>query len=34
MTDLNAVVAIFANHQGAETAVKKLADSGIEIESL
>ena len=34
MTDLNAVVAIFANHQGAETAVKKLANSGIEMKHL
>ncbi|MGC1818049.1 MAG: DUF1269 domain-containing protein [Casimicrobiaceae bacterium] len=34
MTDLNAVVAVFADHQGAEGAVKKLADAGIDMKHL
>jgi hypothetical protein len=34
MTELKAVVAIFADHQGAETAVRKLADSGIDMKHL
>ncbi len=34
MTDLNAVIAVFADHQGAETAVKKLADAGIDMKHL
>lgn len=31
MTDLNAVIAFFADHQGAEGAGEKLADAGIDI---
>ena len=34
MTDLNAVIAVFADHQGAEAAVKKLADAGIDMKHL
>lgn len=31
MTDNNAVVAVFSDHQGAETAVRKLADDGLDM---
>ena len=34
MTDNNAVIAVFIDHQGAEAAVKKLADAGIDIKHL
>jgi hypothetical protein len=34
MTDPNSVVAIFADHETAESAVKKLADGGIDIKHL
>lgn len=34
MTDLNAVIAVFADHQVAESAVKKLAAEGIDIKHL
>ncbi len=34
MADLNAVIAVFADHQGAEGAVKKLADAGIDMKHL
>ena len=34
MTSDNTVVAVFADHQGAEQAVKKLADAGIDIKHL
>jgi uncharacterized membrane protein len=34
MTELNAVVAVFPDHEGAERAVRKLAESGIEIKHL
>ena len=34
MTKLNAVIAVFADHQGAEAAVKKLADAGIDMKHL
>ena len=34
MTELNHVIAVFADHQGAETAVKKLADAGIDMKHL
>ena len=34
MTEPNAVVAVFADHQGAEAAVKKLAGAGIDIKHL
>lgn len=33
-TGNNAVIAVFTDHQGAETAVKKLADAGIEMKHL
>ena len=34
MTDLNAVIAVFTDHQGAESAIKKLAEEGIDIKHL
>jgi hypothetical protein len=34
MTEPNAVIAVFADHQGAEAAVKKLADAGIDMKHL
>jgi hypothetical protein len=34
MTDNNAVIAVFTDHPGAEAAVKKLADAGIDIKHL
>jgi hypothetical protein len=34
MTDNNVVIAVFEDHQGAETAVKKLADAGIDMKHL
>lgn len=34
MTDLNSVVAVFADHAGAEAAVRKLADAGIDMKHL
>lgn len=34
MTDNNAVIAVFTDHQGADAAVRKLADSGIDIKHL
>jgi hypothetical protein len=34
MTDLETVVAVFADHIGAEDAVKKLAESGFEMKNL
>ncbi len=34
MPELNAVVAVFDDHQAAEAAVKKLADAGIDIKKL
>jgi len=34
MTELNAVIAVFADHEGAEAAVKKLADAGIDMKHL
>ena len=34
MTELNAVIAVFADHQGADAAVKKLADAGIDMRHL
>ncbi len=34
MTDNNAVIAVFTDHQGAEAAVKKLADAGIDMKHL
>lgn len=34
MPELNAVVAVFADHQGADAAVRKLADEGIDIKHL
>jgi hypothetical protein len=34
MTELNHVIAVFADHQGAEAAVKKLADAGIDMKHL
>lgn len=34
MTNDNAVIAVFSDHQGAEAAVKKLADAGIDIKHL
>jgi hypothetical protein len=34
MTELNAVIAVFDDHQGAEAAIKKLADSGIDMKHL
>jgi hypothetical protein len=34
MTELNAVIAVFADHQGADAAVKKLADAGIDMKHL
>lgn len=34
MTDNNAVIAVFSDHQGAEAAVKKLAEAGIDIKHL
>ncbi len=33
-TDNNAVIAVFTDHQDAETAVKKLADAGIDMKHL
>ena len=34
MTDLNAAIAIFTDHQAAESAVKKLAEEGIDMKHL
>lgn len=34
MTDNNAVIAVFTDHQGAQAAVKKLADAGIDMKHL
>jgi hypothetical protein len=34
MAELNAVIAVFDDHQAAEVAVKKLADAGIDIKKL
>ena len=34
MTDLNAVIAVFTDHPGAEAAVRKLADAGIDMKHL
>ena len=34
MSDNNAVIAVFTDHDGAEAAVKKLADAGIDIKHL
>src|SRR5487761_1959339 len=34
MADLNAVIAVFAEHQGTEGDVKKLADAGIDMKHL
>lgn len=34
MTEPNSVIAVFADHQGAEAAVKKLADAGIDMKNL
>ena len=34
MSNNNAVIAVFTDHQGAEAAVKKLADAGIDIKHL
>jgi len=34
MTELNHVIAVFPDHQGAETAVKKLAEAGIDMQHL
>jgi hypothetical protein len=34
MTDVNAVIATFADHQGAEAAIKKLADGKIDMKHL
>jgi hypothetical protein len=34
MTEFNAVIAVFADHQGADAAVKKLADAGIDMKHL
>jgi hypothetical protein len=34
MTELNAVVAVFADHLAAEAAIKKLADAGIDMKHL
>jgi hypothetical protein len=34
VTESNAVIAVFADHQGAEAAVKKLADAGIDMKHL
>jgi uncharacterized membrane protein len=34
MTDVNAVIAIFPDHQGAEAAIKKLADAKIDMKHL
>lgn len=34
MTELNTVVAVFADHQAADAAIRKLADAGIEIKHL
>ncbi|MEO8848292.1 MAG: general stress protein [Casimicrobiaceae bacterium] len=34
MTERNAVIAVFADHQSAESAVKKLADAGIDMKHL
>ncbi len=34
MTDLNAVIAVFADHQGADAAIRKLADAGIDMKHL
>jgi hypothetical protein len=34
MTDNNAVIAVFTDHEGAEAAVKKLADAGIDMKHL
>ncbi|MGI8570202.1 MAG: hypothetical protein ACR2KT_14685 [Methylocella sp.] len=34
MTELNNVIAVFGDHPGAEAAVKKLADGGIEMKHL
>lgn len=34
MTQVNNVIAVFGDHQGAEAAVKKLADGGIEMKHL
>jgi uncharacterized membrane protein len=34
VTDLNAVIAVFTDHQGAESAVKRLAEDGIDIKHL
>ncbi|WP_158754017.1 DUF1269 domain-containing protein [Dyella sp. S184] len=34
MTELNVVIAVFADHEGAEAAVKKLADAGIDMKHL
>jgi hypothetical protein len=34
MSDNNAVIAVFTDHQGADAAVKKLADAGIDIKHL
>lgn len=34
MTELSNVIAVFGDHPGAEAAVKKLADGGIEMKHL
>ncbi len=34
MTERNAVIAVFSDYQSAESAVKKLADGGIDIKHL
>ena len=34
MTDNNAVIAVFTDHQGADAAVRKLAESGIDMKHL
>jgi hypothetical protein len=34
MTEMNSLVAVFPDHDGAERSVRKLADSGINIKQL